>query len=220
MFLPRKAGRTLLVLGALALPTASSAEIVLSADCLDSGVDCSRDREAPAPLTQMAATETAPVIRQVADVPLVLGNDDLALSTDELDRKERGEAIETAAAEPTLDGAAEPADEIAPAPWDEPVAEEGEVWSSTEEPVVAEAEPEGAAVAEAEPVDTAVEDAAAEELPVVATDPVADEPVAEEPAVDEAASHPTDFGGCMEQSIRRGNAFGESQRVCRAVFPE
>jgi hypothetical protein len=31
---------------------------------------------------------------------------------------------------------------------------------------------------------------------------------------------PLDFDGCMERSIRAGNAFGESQRVCAAVFPE
>jgi hypothetical protein len=64
----------------------------------------------------------------------------------------------------------------------------------------------------------------AAEPPVGQAEAPAPVPTASEFTADESGiaqiDERLDFSGCMERSIRAGNEFAESQRVCAAVFPE
>jgi hypothetical protein len=78
-----------------------------------------------------------------------------------------------------------------------------------------------ARAAETEPVNE-WNDASLDGEEAVEDEAVEEEALVEEPSstTDAALAAPMGFGGCVEASIRGGNSFDESSRVCRAVFPE
>ncbi|MGH0033495.1 MAG: hypothetical protein ACQGVK_00565 [Myxococcota bacterium] len=131
-------------------------------------------------------------IKASDDGPLLLTNRDLGLSDDELAHKAaEAEPVELARVE-------DAAEETAPeAPAEAPVEE------AAAEPTPGEA------------VEAPADEEIAAPLPVVATS---------EFSTDESGvaqiDDSLDFDGCMELSIRGGNAFDESRRVCAVVFPE
>lgn len=184
--------------GLLAASLAQADSPLLNADCLEDISLCTGEGTALEP--GQVRIRPVSAIEGPGDGPLRLTNRDLGLSTDEL--AEKHAPVEVARAE----GAEAAADDGAAA---EPVAEA---------PAQDEA-PEADTPSAGAPVPTQASDGEAdartEAVPVVAPS----EFVADEDG-EALIRQELDFTGCMERSIRAGNAFGESQRVCGAVFPD
>lgn len=194
--LTHRASIALAVLSFITAGVASAEAPLLDNRCVQNPALCS-DEAGLAPGEVRVRSISA--IASADGGPLLLTNRDLGISSDELtarveESEPAAEPVEMAAVVEETE-AAEPTEAA-----DETPSEE------------AEAAPEAAG----EPVDEEPEEAAAEPVPVVASEFSTDED-----AVGEIEPEPEmGFEDCMESSIRGGNDFGESRRVCAVVFPE